>query len=436
MFLSVAEYICEFLHSSIGVEKLHCFKRLGIMLLLASILAYISAYAPKAYSQEEKTSEKALTILKDVFGFDLAAYKKRLDSYQDMYFDTLPQENLRYTFESDKSKLEVIFAFVNGKLRSMSLYVIEGSPHITQSATNVLEMAKDALSRYQTYCGATYCEAMKTMLYDVKVNENVTKVSEGIKFEANYKKVFLEWENRTIDSAGFRWTYTLKGIEAPSKCVALYFEDGFLKYVIDTWHLYKIGSTDVNISKEEAIEIAMNAAKNFSWKVSMGGDNPPIEVKEFTIVGVSKATLNFGNYISKKEARGGDPLMLYPGWYIYLYFDKLYPGNVYGLDVGIWAETGEVHDISTLMLLGDYSSNGETNGYKNFDWVEPNENSNDGTGLNAAQTAGIVLLILIAIPLGASIIYSKRKRISHEPRNVPTSNLVCGVFSCLLIFGS
>ncbi|MBC7130704.1 hypothetical protein H5T51_05755, partial [Candidatus Bathyarchaeota archaeon] len=99
------------------------FKRLCIKPLLASILLYISAYAPKAYSQEQGTPDKALTLLKDVFGFDLIAYKTSLDSYiQDTYFDVLPQENLRYTLESSESKLEVIFAFVNGKLRLMSVY--------------------------------------------------------------------------------------------------------------------------------------------------------------------------------------------------------------------------------------------------------------------------------------------------------------------------
>lgn len=278
------------------------------MLLLASILVTISAYVPKASSQEEKTSEKALTILKDIVGFDLAAYKTRLDSYvQGMYFDTLPQENLRYTLESNESKLEVIFAFVNGKLRSMSVYAINGTPLITRPTTNVVEMAKETLSRYKTYCGAYYCEGMKSILDTVKVNENITKVSGGIKFEANYEKVFLEWENRTVNSAEFRWTYTLNGVEAPMKCVALYFGEGFLKYFIDTWDIYKIGSSAINISEEEAVKIAMERAKSFSWKASMGGDNIPIEVREFNIVGVSETKLVFGNYIEKIKPAGETP---------------------------------------------------------------------------------------------------------------------------------
>ena len=378
-----------------------CFKRLYIILLLTSILVTISAYVPKAYFQEEKASEKALAILKDVVGFDLAAYKTRLDSYiQDMYFDTLPQENLRYTLESNESKLEVIFAFVNGKLRSMSLYALKGAPLITRPATNVVEMAKETLSRYKTYYGASYCETMKTMLYNVEVNENITKVSGDIKFEATYEKVFLEWENRTVNSAEFRWTYTLNGVEAPSKCVALYFEDKFLKHFIDTWGIYKIGSSTINISEEEAVKIAMERAKNFSWKVNMGGDNIPIEVKEFNIVGVSETKLVFSNYIEKNQARGGDPLTLYPGWHIKLYFDKLYPGNVYGVEVAIWADTGEVHDIRALFLMGDYSSNGDANG----------EDFNNEISLNPAQIAWILVPITIAIVLGTIKVYSKRKR--------------------------
>ena len=40
-----------------------------------------------------------------------------------------------------------------------------------------------------------------------------------------------------------KWMYTVNGVDAPSKCVALGYEHGFLKYFIDTWDLYKIGST-------------------------------------------------------------------------------------------------------------------------------------------------------------------------------------------------
>ena len=86
----------------------------------------------------------------------------------------------------------------------------------------------------------------------------------------------------------------------------------------------------------------------------MGGDNPPVTVTEFNIMGVFETELSLGNFPTKNESRGGNPLTLYPGWRVKLYLDKLYPGNVYGLNIGIWADTGEVNDISTLMSALGY----------------------------------------------------------------------------------
>ncbi|MBC7130670.1 hypothetical protein H5T51_05565 [Candidatus Bathyarchaeota archaeon] len=222
----------------------------------------------------------------------------------------------------------------------------------------------------------------------------------------------------------FRWTYTLNGVEAPSKCVAVYFEDGFLKYFIDTWDIYKIGSSTINISEEEAVNIAIEHAKKFSWKVSMGGDNIPIEVKEFKIVGVSETKLVFSNYIEKNQARNGDPLTLYPGWHIKLSLDKLYPGNVYGIEVAIWADTGEVHDIRALFLMGVYSYNQDADG-ENSIQVKPKEEFDNESGLSLTQIAWISLLISIATALGVTKAYHKRKRKNlRELHNGFTANWV------------
>ncbi len=209
----------------------------------------------QAYSEEWSAPDEALVIFNEVVGLDMTTYRKNLYNHvQDLYFESLPQESVKYTLDSNESKLELICTFVNEKLRSMSVYVLDGSPRMTQPATNTLEMAKDFINKYQTYSGASYYETLRFMLDNVEANKNVTKTSENANLEV------------TIDGsyASFRWTDTVNGVEAPSKCVALYFKQGFLKHFIDTWSLYKIGSSDIGLSEEEDIEIAMNAAKNFS----------------------------------------------------------------------------------------------------------------------------------------------------------------------------
>ena len=298
--------------------------------------------APTEPEEPESTPpEKVLAVLKEVVGLDIAKYSTDLELYTQapfLYFEVLPQEDIRYILESNESNLRVSSAFVTGKLRSIRIRVNDGSPLTTKPATNPLEMAKDFLNKYKTISSASYYGTFVSMLDNVEANKNVTKTAENVKLEVTI----------TASYTSFRWKYSFNGVEAPSKCVALKFENGFLKYFIDNWSLWSIGSTDLNISEEEAIEIAMNAAENHSWNVGMGGDNQ-VTVTEFNIVGVSETKLSFGNYPTKNESRGGDPLTLYPGWRVKLYFDKLYPGYVYGLDIAIWADTGEVNDTRTLI---------------------------------------------------------------------------------------
>jgi hypothetical protein len=81
-------------------------------------------------------------------------------------------------------------------------------------------------------------------------------------------------------STVFRWMYTFGGIDAPDKCVAIGYKDDFLKYFIDNWELYKIGSTSVNVSEEETIDIAMERARGFSWNM---GYNEAVKISGFTV---------------------------------------------------------------------------------------------------------------------------------------------------------
>lgn len=399
-------------------------KNIILAIVTTILISFMLIQIPSVFSSELTSPEKTLIILKDVIGLNTAAYSTNLDKYnQDLYLEVLPQENVKYTFESDENKLEVICTFVTEKLRSIQIYS-DASPQIIQYANNNLETAKNFLNKYQTISNASYYETMGSMLNSVEPNKNVTKISENIKLEV------IETESYT----SYRWTYTINGVEAPSKCVALKFENGFLKYFIDNWSFYTIGNTDINISEEEAVKIAKDHTNNYSWTVSMGTDNPLIQVTEFNIEKVGKTTLMFGNYVPRQETRGGTPLTLYAGWRIKLYFDKLYHGNVYGLDVGIWADTGEVNDIRTLKLLGDYPSTRNLDNTEGTLVLDSNENVNNKTSSNNPVITWMGLST--AIMIGVIIVYSKKeKKASHDlHKKVKTNSLrLSGILICFLI---
>ena len=263
---------------------------------------------------------KAVAFLKDVIQLDMPKYNVTLVGYfveNRSDLGGLVEETLSYICESNESKLDVDFAFRNKTLTWCSLDVREGSPLYTQPSTNILDMAKGLLQRYQTYTGSPDLKVMIDILDTVDVIENMETAMGNVK---------LKVTSRT-DYTAFEWIYTLGGLDFPA--ITIEFLKGTFFGFGDIWSIYKVGSIDVNVSEEEAINIARERARNYSWTVD------GVEVTEFNIL---EEPVEAELWKYPRE----DTLTLHPYWYITLYLDKVYPGNVDRIQVGIWADTGEV----------------------------------------------------------------------------------------------
>jgi len=288
-----------------------------ILFILLLISCLYSIMTSPVYAAEESVQEKGVAISNDVIGLNLTKYAIQPTEYpQDLYLDALPQENIGYTLETDQSKLDLYYTFVNGKLRKIHVLDNQGSPYMRKSkASDLVEMANDFLSSYKEYSKNAFYEEIGSMLATVDKNENVTTTS------VNTKLAVTALEN----SATFKWIYTVNGIEAPEKCVTLHYENGFLKYFIDNWDLYEIGSTAVNISEEQAIEIAMAEASNFSWSATL--DNETLEGLKYKVTNAMVWKTVFANSLFMDNPRGQDRLMLFPMRHIWVSFDKYYPAT-------------------------------------------------------------------------------------------------------------
>jgi len=127
----------------------------------------------------------------------------------------------------------------------------------------------------------------------------------------------------------------LDGVAFP--WITLEFRNGIICGFDDNWRLYTAGSTDINFSEEEAINIALDYVEDFSWTA---GDE---EVTEFEIIEEPRP-------VELITTRNREPLTLYPCWRIELYLDNIYLGNINRISLAIWADTGEV--ISCIPLGG------------------------------------------------------------------------------------
>jgi hypothetical protein len=129
------------------------------------------------------------------------------------------------------------------------------------------------------------------------------------------------------DSVNYRWSQVINGCDY--LCLNLYFTDGALSGFIDNRQRYTIGDTGVNVSKEQAIAIALNATKDYSYKISDNWTVSGFDIFESRATAVLRPQVKQDN-------------VLCPIWTVTLPLNGTYPGSVTEILVIVWAGRGEV----------------------------------------------------------------------------------------------
>ena len=367
-------------------------------LVLSVVLAVSLVQMPRVYSTEPTAPEKVLTFLKDVVKLDMTKYIATLVSNWVDYpphWGGLAQEDVTYDLAwANETKLYVTCKLRDKTLYSCGLEVLKGSLiYAEPQPTNVLDRAKVLLERYQTYSGASYLQTMRNMLDTVTELKNITITLGNVKLTTSSQEVQSDPTVEAIKRTLFEWMYTVNGVDAPQNVVSFTFDQGLFKSFHDDWNLYKIGSTAVNVSKEEAINMAMNAAKNYTLKIWM---NEWIEVK-FNIV---DEPVTAELFMYPRET-----LTVYPFWCIQLYFDKLYY-SAYGIGVGIWADTKQIKYCESLSYGGG-SPDGENS------TAPPTEHPQDqlgflGSNLPLEYGYATVTIVAVIIAAAAFLLYFRK----------------------------
>ncbi len=313
----------------------------SVLLALLVLSSVYMSTMPSVNATTVTIQDKGLRILSDVLNIDTPKYSLTMrECPQDSYLG-IPQENTRYYLESNQSSLDMMYTYCNGKLRMIDVLETNGSPITTKSSFNEIELSKNFLANYQTYSGNCFYGELKSMLQSVDKTNSTTTAK-------NIKLTVTETDTGTT----FSWIYSQDGVDASDKCVVLGYKMGTLKLFIDNWDLYTVGNPNINLSKDEAIEIAIENAANYSWQV--GADKDAYKIVNFTLAEIATTQLVFCNSLeANKNQHSQDPSMLFPMWRIGIALDKFYPGNVYGIYVDIWADTKEVRHIKEIFSTID-----------------------------------------------------------------------------------
>lgn len=251
--------------------------------------------------------------------------------------------------------------------------------------------------------------------------------------------------NGTRDCTNFKWYYTSNGAVAPyTKVIAISFKDGLLNSFIDNWDLYNVSTNIVNLSKQEAIAIALEVARNHTWSMKLDKDTLSPENLNAKR-SVSWAVLNFENSVNATNTRGNDALSLYPVWRIGLSLNKAY-GILFGIEVDIWADNKEVRDVSEqysdfmAQILNNVTrSNGLTTSTpcNQSTITDNNQPVNPSKDVQEKLAWGfsteISLLAIIATLAVSSFILKYRKSDAAISLRLPRRSLKLRILLCILL---
>lgn len=293
-------------------------------------------------SEEVLATREVLDFLRDVVQIDLSRYEVKLSSVYTNYWPELGgicEKSGTYTLDSTgivdstgqcgTSLLEVYFRLWDGKVVNCDFEEKSRGPalYTEQPVTDLQEATSGILQRYQIYTADEQITQMKQLLDTVDVTSNSTKTADNLSIkilvDGTANKTYLTWGNM------------LNG--ADYSRLKIVFQDGQFCRFYDDRSFYKLGSSEVNISKEEAIDIALKHVESFSYtyknqKITLTSEN------------IDKNLISTQpNFLNKTI-----PMVKYPCWIVNLGLDDLYPGDIAFIKVMIWADTGEVISAEAL----------------------------------------------------------------------------------------
>jgi hypothetical protein len=364
------------------------------LLTMLTILGGISI----AHTSFLASQDKALAFIENVLPVDSMQYSVTLRNFGVPKLPDLGltqsnianQEILTYALESKDSTVDVICTIQDDVLFMCNVYVVNGSIISDRLYSNVIDSATSFLQKYQSY-SVMDSTKMIDMLANVNPAKNTTVTSGDLKLTVTHQDL-----TGTVfgDMIGFRWVRTFNGCDYLALEVA--FRDGVFAGFIDHRAIYTIGDTSVNISKEQAIKIAMEAIKTYSYRMS----------DDWVVTGFN-VTEDKTDAVLQPQIREAN--VLYPVWSVTLPLNGTWPGSVRELLVVIWADSGEV-DLVHHQSYGGSDLISDGNSGSELPDTSPSSSSSSENSVASVDIGMIAMVAAVAtvVAIAASAVFIKK----------------------------
>lgn len=370
--------------------------KLGITLIIVLTASSLCAL-PNTYAEQPEAQDQTLAFIENVLPVDLSKYNVILTNNSTL--DGLPLagaieqanprviDTVQYTLSSEQSTVDVMCNIEKNVMVFCQVYEKKGQLIRDKQYTNMLDAVKSFLGKYQNYTKID-STALIAMLDNVDITKNSTTTVDDAKLTISNSV----WAGKEITF--FNWAHTINGADYTSLQISFQ-KNGVIDTLLDNRAIYTIGDTAINVSKEQAIEIALKNLSSYSYKMS-----DQVIVSDFNVTE--------DNIVASLVTTPID-YELRPYWDIRMPLNQTYPGSVQGITAFLWANSGEIISYSNIAYGGANYPEGTSEAESTTSTTE------DDTSLSANNTSSpdiipVVGLAVTVIGLATAVIIVKKKK--------------------------
>jgi hypothetical protein len=354
---------------------------------LFAVILVLLVQMPLAHSQTTPSAkDRALAFIEDVIQPDMSRYNVSLVNDIVNLYPPSPlatQESVTYFLSDNGIGPDINCIFSNNVLAIVSLSVDQAFVHssnadqsemlaYSNASTNLTEQTVGLLERYQNFTGDNL-QDMTNALKNVDVTQNITQTSGDIKLETETTSlqtdVSLKYTYNNTDYTGIDFT----------------FRNGQFYIFSDDRSEWTIGNTDVNINQTQAINIAQQYMKTYSYTLDDG-----TVVNQFNVTTIN-AALNF--------ASRGNTTIIYPCWNMQVNLNDSFPPTVYAIQLEVWADSGQVFLAQPIAVGGGLAP--------------PSSTSTATPNVPEFPSLAVILTLLLAVPMVILVTARKCFKTNH-----------------------
>ena len=316
-------------------------------------------------------SKYSITLVNDIAGHPLNQ-------------STTTQESIDYHLGFNGSGPDILCIFTNNKLTAALLSIsptyasTETTPTLyTTLPTGTTNTALSIIQGYQTYTGENL-QDMINAFTNVDATQNLTRIS------GNTDLTIANIPSETDISL----KYTANGTDYTGISFSL--RNGQFYSFVDDRSEWIIGNTDVNINQTQAIGIAQQYVKNYSYTLDSG-----TIVKGFNVTSIQAGLSTYPR---------NNSTTIFPYWRLQFNLGSIYPGNVYAISIGIWADSGTVFLAQPIGSGGSFSLPSST--------ATPSQpvQYQSQTGISPINVSAVVAVVAVIVVIISAIVVKKRSK--------------------------